>query len=152
MRAIAFDIGTKRVGVAVSDALGISASPVTVVSRSDDAGADAQRLVEMAQDYRADPIVVGMPVSLRGDKQIAARYVEAFIELLREPTETPVVAWDERMTTVIAERAMIEGDASRGKRRKKVDQVAAAVLLQSYLAAQGGPRQEEGAGDEARDG
>lgn len=133
MRTIAYDIGTKRVGVAVSDPLGTIASPAGVVLRSEDAAADAARLAEMATEYEAERIVVGMPVSLRGEREIAAHKIEEFTALLRGRTALPIVEWDERMTTAIAERTMIGADVSRMERRRKIDQVAAALILQSYL-------------------
>jgi putative holliday junction resolvase len=136
VRVIAFDIGTVRVGVAVSDEAGIIASPAGVVSRSDDAQEDAGRLAEIARSRGAERIVIGMPISLRGEREIAAQQMEQFAALLREAAEVEVVEWDERMTTAIAERAMIEGDVSRMERRGKIDQVAAAVLLQGYLDAE----------------
>lgn len=136
MRVIAFDIGTKRIGVAISDPLQLIASPLTVYERGDDASEDAAGLAQLARENEAGRIVVGMPVSLRGKMELAAQHVEEFIELLGEQTDIEIVTWDERMTTVIAERAMIGADVSRSRRREKIDQVAAAVLLRGYLGAQ----------------
>ncbi len=136
MRCIAFDIGTKRVGVATSDALGMVATPLRTYRRGEDPEQDARELAELATVHGAEVIVVGNPVSLRGKEELAAQKVREFANLLGEHTALPVVLWDERMTTAIAQRALIAGDVNWSRREKKVDQVAAAVILQSYLDAQ----------------
>jgi putative holliday junction resolvase len=136
MRVIAFDIGTVRVGVAVSDALGLTARACGVRERSEDPAQDARDLAQMAREYDAEGIIVGMPVSLRGQHEIAAQHMAAFIELLQAATDLPVTAWDERMTTAIAQRVMLEAGERREARRQKIDQVAATVILQSYLDSQ----------------
>ena len=148
MRTIAFDIGTRRVGVAVSDPAGLIATPVQVVMRSGDPARDAAALAKLAEVNEAGRIVAGLPVTLRGDEGPAAQQVREFIELLREHAAVEVVLWDERLTTVIAERAMIQADASRGRRRETVDQVAAALILQSYLDARNAPSREHGVTEE----
>lgn len=145
MKIIAFDIGTKRVGVAASDPQGLIASPLQVCERSHSPEADARALAELACAQEAERIVVGMPVSLRGKEEVAAQQVREFVGLLSEHAEVEVVVWDERMTTVIAERAMISADVSRAERRSKIDQVAAAVILQSYLDAQRSSAEERSA-------
>ena len=136
MRTIAFDIGTVRIGVAISDALGMIASPLEVFQRTQSAAADAKELAELARMQDAECIVVGLPVSLRGEEEIAAQKVREFIALLAEHAPCEVVTHDERMSTRIAERAMIAGDVSRMGRRRGIDQVAATVILQSYLDTQ----------------
>jgi len=136
MKTIAFDIGSKRIGVATSDPAGIVASPLRVYERGDDPCEDARNLGDIAHGQGAERIVVGMPINLRGETGIAAEQVEGFVELLKEHTQVQVVLWDERMTTAIAERAMLEADVSRAGRRAKIDQVAAAVILQSFLDSQ----------------
>lgn len=148
MKTIAFDIGTRRVGVAVSDAAGVMAMPVQVVRRSGDAARDATALARLAESHGAERIVAGLPVTLRGEEGPAAQQVREFVELLREHTAAEVVLWDERMTTAIAERAMIQANASRGRRRETVDQVAAALILQSYLDASRASAKEHGVTEE----
>ena len=148
MRTIAFDIGTRRVGVAVSDPAGLIATPLQVIMRSGDPARDAAALAKLAEVNEAGRIVAGLPVTLRGDEGPAAQQVREFIELLREHAAVEVVLWDERLTTVIAERAMIQADASRGRRRETVDQVAAALILQSYLDARNAPSREHGVTEE----
>lgn len=157
MRTIAFDVGTVRVGVAVSDAEGRIATPLRMVERTEDARADARALAELASVEQAEQIVVGMPVSLRGKRELAAEQMEAFVALLRECTGLPVVEWDERMTTVIATRALVAGGVKRRSRPTRVDAVAATVLLQSFLDSrwarqETAPDRPEGCGEPARDG
>jgi putative Holliday junction resolvase len=160
MRTIAFDVGTVRVGVAISDPDGIIATPLRMIERTEDAVADARALAELAALEQAGQILVGMPVSLRGKREIAAQHMEAFVALLREASPLPVIEWDERMTTAIATRALVAGDVNWRARRTRVDQVAAAVLLQSFLDARSpgkdgptasphDPAVEEAAGDDA---
>lgn len=139
MRIIAFDIGTVRTGVAISDSLGMIASPLEVCARGKSAVEDAKELAGLARMQGAERILVGMPVALSGEEEIAAGKVREFVEILKEHAPCEVVTYDERMTTKIAERAMIEGDVSRMGRRRKVDAVAATVLLQSYLDSSGRP-------------
>jgi len=139
MKSIAFDIGTVRIGVAASDALGIIASPVQVYTRGDDPQQDARDLAAIARAHGAERIVIGLPVSLRGKMELAAQQVRQFADALRAHVQVEVVLWDERMSTAIANKAMLLDDVSRAGRRDKVDQVAAAVILQSYLDAQSGP-------------
>lgn len=133
MRTLALDIGTVRIGVALSDPGGTIASPLEVFSRGDDPDADARELCELARAHGAERIVVGLPITLRGAAEIAAQQVEGFITRLREHAPCEVVTCDERMTTAIAQRAMLEGDVSRRGRKQRIDAVAATVLLQSYL-------------------
>lgn len=137
MRILALDVGTVRIGVAISDPAGRIASPLEVFVRGNDADADARELAELAKRQGAQKIVVGLPVALGGQEELAATHVRQFVEVMRQHAPCEVVTWDERMTTRIAERAMLEGDVSRMGRRRRVDAVAATVLLQSYLEAAG---------------
>ena len=136
MRAIGFDMGTKRVGVALSDGLGMVASPLEVHEFREEVGEEVRYLADLARAQGADIIVVGMPISLRGEHEIAAQKMQVFVEELQAGTQLPVVTWDERMTTAIAQKALIEGEMSREKRKDKIDSIAAAIMLQSYLDAQ----------------
>lgn len=136
MRAIGFDMGTRRVGVALSDALGMVASPLEIHEFREEPGGEVRYLADLALAQGAEVIVVGMPVSLRGEHEIAAQKMQAFVKELQAGTKLPVVTWDERMTTAIAQKALIEGEIRREKRKDKIDSIAAAVMLQSYLDAQ----------------
>ncbi|NSW56716.1 MAG: Holliday junction resolvase RuvX [Armatimonadetes bacterium] len=133
MKTIAFDIGTRRVGIATSDPSGVLASPLRVFTRSDDPDQDARDLATIADLQGAELIVVGIPISLRGTEEIAAQHMREFIALLQQHTRLPIEVWDERLTTAIAERVLLEANLSRESRREKIDQVAAALILQSFL-------------------
>ena len=132
MRVLALDVGERRIGVAVSDPMGIIASPLTVVERVGGTR-DYERLLALAEEQEAERILVGMPVSMDGAARMQARAVQRFIDKLAELSPLPIDTLDERLTTVEADRRMIEAGASRSKRRSERDAVAAAVLLQAYL-------------------
>ena len=128
---MAFDPGSKRIGVAVSDALRIVASPLTVV----DAGDPWEEIERLLDEYRPGVLVVGLPVGLDGSEGPAAERARAFGRELDERTDVPVEYVDERNTTTEAEAALIEGGVRRRDRKQTVDKVAAAVILRHYLAA-----------------
>jgi len=126
------DIGEKRIGVALSDPLGIMASALTVIERTTDDAAIKQ-IVELARQNDVERIVIGLPRSLDGSLGKQAQTVQAFIELLKSHTELPVITWDERFSTVAAERMLLEAGMKRDKRKRHRDAVAAAFILQGYL-------------------
>lgn len=132
-RYLGLDIGERRIGVAVSDELGLVASPLESVDLSKGGLA---RLEALVTQYDPHVIVVGLPTGLSGKEGKQASDVRVVAEQLRERLGRPVVYWDERLTTAIAERALLESGTRRARRRALVDAVAAAVLLQSYLDAQ----------------
>ncbi len=139
MRALGLDLGERRVGVAVCDAAGTVATPVETLVRSGDAERDLDAVAAQVADWQAEIVVVGLPISLDGSEGPAARTARAEIDLLGRFLDVPVVSYDERLTTVIAERSLMEQQMKGPKRRGVVDQVAAAVMLQSWLDA-GMPR------------
>ena len=126
------DIGDKRIGIAISDGQGQIASPRDTIQR-DGQGKDIAQLIEIAENENVDEILVGMPYSLDGSTGPQARKVSAFIQGLTERSNIKIKPWDERLSTVAAERAMLEGGLSRARRRRKIDKVAAAYMLQGYL-------------------
>jgi putative Holliday junction resolvase len=128
------DVGDKRIGVALSDESGLIASPRETLERKGNRK-DIAHLLELARREEVAEILVGMPWKLDGSAGFQAEKVSRFVEALRAATDIPVTAWDERLSTASAERAMIEADASRAVRRGAVDRVAAALILQSYLDA-----------------
>jgi len=132
MRIMGLDIGEKRIGVALSDPLGIIASALTVIERTTNEAA-VKQIIDLARENEAERIVVGMPRSLDGSLGKQAQAVLSFIDLLKEYTQLPVVAWDERLSTVAAERTMLELGMKRDKRKKRRDSLAAAFILQGYL-------------------
>jgi putative holliday junction resolvase len=134
-RTLALDVGDKRIGVAVSDPLGFTAEPLVVITRTPSVKADLRAVEELLQRYDVSKIVVGMPVMLAGEEGIQAGKVREFVERLSRRLRIPVVTWDERLSTVEAERFLIKAGQSRSKRKQVIDKIAAAVILQSYLAA-----------------
>lgn len=140
MRAVGVDLGSKRIGIAVSDPSGVLASPHSVLARSGSPELDHRRIAEIVAEYEAGVVVVGHPRSLDGRSGPAAQLVEAEVEQLRTALEVPVELYDERFTTVTADRSMLERNMKADARRKVVDKVAAAVLLQAWLEGPGGRR------------
>ena len=132
MRILGLDIGEKRIGVALSDPLGIMAGALTVIERTTDEAAIKQ-ILDLACENEVERIVVGMPRSLDGSLGKQAQAVQSFVDLLKEHTQLPLVAWDERLSTVAAERTMLEIGMKRDKRKKRRDSLAAAFILQGYL-------------------
>lgn len=134
-RVLGVDLGERRIGLALSDPLGITAGPLRVITRSGSPDADRAAIVAAARDEEAERIVVGLPKSLSGKAGPAARAAATEIEALRRLAGEglPVEAHDERLTTVTANRALAEGQVRKKQRRGLVDQVAAAVMLQSWL-------------------
>lgn len=138
MRVVALDLGTRRIGVAVSDAGGIMATPYSVIERSGDQDADRARVAEIVADVGAGMVLVGLPLSLDGRKGPAAQAALAEAEALRQTLGVPVETHDERLSSVSANRVLTEAGVT-GRRRKKarqagaVDQAAATVVLQSWL-------------------
>lgn len=133
-RILAVDVGDRRIGVAVSDPLGLTAQPLEVIERDSDRAA-LGRIVQMARDYGAREIVVGIPYSARGGLTQQGEKIARFADKLAARAGVPVVRWDERHTTLTAERVLLAADVSREKRKRARDKLAAAVLLQDYLAA-----------------
>jgi len=132
MRVLGLDIGERRIGVALSDPEGIVAFALTVIERRSE-DATLKQLIDLTQEHEVERIVIGLPRSLDGSLGKQAQAVQTFVESLAGRTELPVVTWDERLSTVAAERMMIEAGVKREKRKKRLDSVAAAFILQGYL-------------------
>jgi putative Holliday junction resolvase len=126
------DIGERRIGVALSDSLRIIAGALTVVERVTDDAA-LKEIIDLACENEVERIVVGMPRSLDGSLGKQAQAVQSFVDLLKKRTDIPVVTWDERLSTVAAERTLLEVGMKRDKRKKRRDSLAAAIILQGYL-------------------
>jgi putative Holliday junction resolvase len=133
VRVLGIDLGSKRIGVAVSDATGTLASPLTVLQRSGDPAADHRALAELVRQEEAQRVVVGLPLSLSGAVGPAARAALEEAAAMADVVGVPVETFDERLTTVQANRAMIEQDMRADARRRIIDKVAAAVMLQAWL-------------------
>jgi putative Holliday junction resolvase len=134
-RAVALDIGTRRIGVALSDSAGTVATPYEVVTRSGDRSRDHERIAALVDEAGATIVVVGLPLSLDGSLGPAAQTILAEVDELRTALAVPVVTWDERLSTVEAERSLRAMRVRKGRHRRVVDQVAATVILQSWLDA-----------------
>ncbi len=139
MRVLALDIGKRRIGVAVSDELGLLARPVETV-RSVSLNVDVQRIVEIARELGAEMVVVGDPLHMSGDPSTMSNRARKFGETLRTTSGLPVEYVDERLTTVEAERILLDQGVHPRKVREQVDAVAASVILQSYLNSKKPPR------------
>lgn len=140
MRALGLDLGSKRVGVAVSDSDGRVATPVGTVARTGDRVAEHRRVAELVAEWEAEVVVVGLPLSLDGSTGPAARAALEEIEQLRAALDVPVLSHDERLTTVTAHDRLREQGVKGRRRTAVVDQTAAAVLLQAWLER---PHREE---------
>lgn len=135
MRVIGIDLGSKRIGVAVSDFTGSVASPLTVVHRGKSKRADHDAIARIVREEEAEAIVVGLPLNMDGSRGSAAKAAVAEAEQISTVAGVPTHLHDERLTTVTAERALKEANMRAEDRRNVVDKVAAAVLLQSWLDA-----------------
>ena len=133
MRALGIDLGTKRIGVALSNSEGTLATPFEVVARSGDLARDHAAIAALAEEVGAEVLVVGLPLSLDGSEGPAAQGARAEADLLAEATGLRTLLWDERLTTVSADRELIALDLGARERRRVVDKVAAAVMLQAWL-------------------
>ncbi len=132
MRILAIDYGTKRMGIAVSDELKMIAQPLEFISAEPFAGFLA-RLKQLIREKAVELILVGMPRNMDGSYGPAALEVQEFVAVVKTSVAIPIQTLDERLTSVQANRFLVQGNVRREKRRKKVDQMAAAILLQSYL-------------------
>ena len=139
MRALGLDLGTKRIGVAVSDGDGRLATPVVVVHRTGDRPREHRTLVDLAAEWEAEVVVVGIPYSLDGSSGPMAKAMAAeasqLATVLGDRLGIPVETYDERLTTVTAERSLRDQDLRGPDRRRVVDMVAASVMLQAWLEA-----------------
>src|SRR2546423_1292952 len=132
MRILAIDHGSKRIGIAVSDELRMIAQPLEFIPAEPFANF-LIRLKELLRDKEVELILVGMPRNMNGSYGPAALKVQDFVAALKGAVTVPIETWDERLTSAQANRFLIEGNVRREKRKEKVDQTAAAILLQSYL-------------------
>ena len=132
---LGIDLGSKRIGIAVSDRSGTIAGPLTVLQRTGNRATDHRRIAALVVEEEAVRVVVGLPLSMNGSIGPAAQGAIAEAAELASVVGVPVDTWDERLTTVSADRAMIEAGMGAPARRKVVDKVAAAILLQGWLDA-----------------
>lgn len=132
-RVVGIDYGLKRIGVAISDENKILATSLGVMEAHHQSKETIRRLIELLKSYQIEKIIVGYPLHLSGKAGLLADEVKLFITALQEEMGCPVLPWDERLSTVQAERSLKEGGMRRKKRAKIIDAVTAVILLQSYL-------------------
>jgi putative Holliday junction resolvase len=132
MRIMGLDYGDRKIGVAVSDMFGWTGQGLEVIERRRE-GVEFERISVLIREYDISEIVVGLPKNMDGTVGFRGDICIAFADKLKELTELPVHLWDERLTTVSAERILIEANVSRKKRKQVVDKMAASLILQNYL-------------------
>jgi putative holliday junction resolvase len=133
-RILGVDLGEKRLGVALSDPSGTVASPFATIPHRSQRG-DVERITALCREHEVAAVVVGWPRNMDGTSGLPARRAEAFAQVLRRALAVPVELWDERLSTVAADRALLEGNVTRRRRRVLRDRVAAALILQAWLDA-----------------
>lgn len=134
MRILGLDVGTKTVGVAISDEMGWTAQGLETIKINEERGQFGfDRISELVKQYDVDKIVVGLPKNMNGTIGPRGEACQQFAENLRELLQLDVVMWDERLSTMAAERLLISADVSRKKRKKVIDKMAAVVILQGFL-------------------
>lgn len=132
MRIMSLDVGSRTIGIACSDALLMTAQGIETIRRTS-LEKDFNRLQELISEYEVHELVVGMPKNMNGTKGERAEKTEEFVAIMKEVIDLPVTYWDERLSTVMAERQLIAADVSRKKRKSVIDKMAAVVILQGYL-------------------
>lgn len=135
MRVMCLDVGTVRIGIALSDPLKIIASPLEVYKRTNSIKNDARYIAGLIKDNNVDTLVVGLPLKLDGEEGSSVKVAKELAERImgQTPGGTKLVFEDERFSTVSASRVLLEGDVRRDKRKQVVDKIAATFILQSYL-------------------
>ena len=131
-RIMGLDIGDKTIGVAVSDLMGLTAQGVTTIKRVGKKK-DIEAIKQIISEKQVNKIVSGLPKNMNGTIGTQGEKVQKFCELLKEETNLPIEFWDERLSTVAAERSLIEGNVRRENRKKVIDMLAAVIILQGYL-------------------
>ncbi len=138
MRIMGLDVGSRTVGIAISDALGWTAQGIETIQINEDEGEfGIERIKELVKEYVVTEFVVGFPKNMNNTIGPRGEASEQYKKLLEETFQFPVKLWDERLTTMAAERMLIEADVSRKKRKKVIDKMAAVMILQGYLDSKG---------------
>jgi putative Holliday junction resolvase len=131
-RVLALDVGDRRIGVAMSDDQGWLATPLTTL-KAEPRSRALQQIVGLVQEHRVCEIVVGLPLTLSGDIGPQAQLVKLFVKELESTVEQPVMLFDERLTSVVAEQMMRDLGIKPAKRKARIDEIAASIILQDYL-------------------
>ena len=132
MRKLGVDIGTKRIGISITDETNTVARPLTTIERSD-IETEATKLTRLIEEFEIEVIVAGMPVDLKGEKGVAAQNMEEYLVTLEKIISVPIVRYDERLTTKIAEDFLRASGLKKKRRKKIIDEAAATIILQNYL-------------------
>jgi len=132
MRILALDYGSKRIGIALSDELGITAGGLTTINRKGRLQ-DIEKISRIVEEYGVEEVVIGYPLRLDGTEGIQCEKVSRYADILSSNLSIPVIKWDESLSTKEAETILIEADIKPRKRREVVDKLAAAIILQGYL-------------------
>ena len=132
MRIMGLDVGTRTIGMAISDELGLTAQGLKTLKRKSMED-DLQEIATIISQFEINKIVVGLPKNMNGTLGKQAEIVLKWMEVLKDKTQLPVVTWDERLSTVEASKVLLEADLSRRKRKKVIDKLAAVLILQGYL-------------------
>jgi len=135
MRILGLDVGSKTIGVAVSDELNLIAQGVTTLKRKG-LRLDIKDLLRMIEEFKVEKVVVGLPKNMNGSLGPSAKMVLSLVAELKKFVDLPIITWDERLSTVAAQKALLEADVSRKKRKLVIDKVAALLILQGYLDSQ----------------
>ncbi len=135
MRVMGLDMGSKIIGVAVSDELGLTAQARKTIRR-ESLETDLEAIADLVQRFDVGKIVVGLPINMSGTLGVEARKVLEFVEDMRRVLPVSITTWDERLSTVQAQRVLLEAGLSRKKRKQVIDKTAATLILQSYLDAE----------------
>lgn len=139
MKVIGLDVGSKTIGVAISDALGWTAQGLTTVYWNEDEISSAdEELQTIIKENEISRVVIGLPKNMNGSIGERGEASERYADYVKKKYNLPVVLWDERLTTMAAERVLLEADMSRKKRKKVIDKMAATMILQGYLDSKGG--------------
>ncbi len=135
MRIMGLDFGSKTVGVAVSDSLLITAQGLEIIQRKEEnkLRRTLARIEELIEEYEVEEIVLGLPMNMNATEGVRVELTREFQEKLERRTGLPVILWDERLTTVAADKIMMERGVRRERRKDYVDKIAAALILQGYL-------------------
>jgi len=133
MRIVSLDVGEVRIGVAACDSLEIAAFPITTVTRVGSLKRDVEAVCSVTREQEAEMILVGLPLSLDGSAGPQAQRVKGFAKALKAAAGVPIEFWDESLTSVEANEIMIRQGVSRARRREKIDQIAAVLILDSFL-------------------
>jgi putative Holliday junction resolvase len=132
VRIMGLDVGSKTIGIAISDSLGWTAQGIETIRRKN-IEHDLERLDQLITEYEVSRIVVGLPKNMNGTIGPKGEEILGFVQLLRGRLQLPIETWDERLTTVAAERSLIDADVGRRKRKQVIDKLAAVLILQNYL-------------------